>query len=898
MKSLSIKLLLLLCIISITYQKLFTNSRKLQEEEEEEEEEEDEEEEDEGEYTYIQTYQRRSIRIGKQTSIYKIFLYRVKPIKGKKGELIIDLATNVFENVILYIYTNEEDIYYNPRTNEFEDADFQTELYTKNQVTVTEDFLSHEVEIYIVFHAPDAQRWRSYVTINLENELYEVYDIFRYTYYNQKEKEYYFDIQVSEETRYMYVQFQSLINDPNCTMKIATDEDFEDVAYTIKLNEKEFKEFYKIKAETEYYVSLFLGKETTSGRDFNFDVSFLLLKHDRPVITSFVESYSNEFPIIVSQSVYFFVDVSKLKDDNVVLRGNNVGEKITKYSYAFFNEDSPDDAADNFKDNDFDKLSDNRYSSSGGDVYLQVPKGNGKILGLKIDFNAAAASAWDTIDTFYSLKLLNDPITIGNVNLDSETLLYISPDDFKDGNVLIISTSSMYAISIIDFYQDSSEESILDYLHYYKDQFYIFTKESLPNQILLIINEEQTYCELRYKFFDDIEILPTNFTSYGSLFSLTDCDKTYFLFSSAYVEIEDKNTYMYYRRVYGDAQVYFGRIYEYTNEIDALFSQKYVYDGLTIFNANTDFFVKLTCSEPSQIHLIYFDSTDSFTADNGKFYPFYLDSKIAAFEEKNLEIVSRNLKFEIELIKDPTQYVQSFELTFMENDYAFSLKNPKNYFTQKLTEDEKLEFFNIKGKSLVFFKIALDEEDYQEYKESTTISKLPENKVLVFPYSERYNIQTFKIKNPTDRTALVCLYNDYSRIYIHPREGSCFHLGDGQTKELVFQFGNLFRSYSTIGEENFYTVMFFDEDLTVEYKIEEGEDPGYDDEEEDGEYEEDPEENPDPDGINYDQKSMDILIFAFLIIVCFGIIIIIRITKFQDINSEMAKYTLDSGNIN
>ena len=233
----------------------------------------------------------------------------------------------------------------------------------------------------------------------------------------------------------------------------------------------------------------------------------------------------------------------------------------------------------------------------------------------------------------------------------------------------------------------------------------------------------------------------------------------------------------------------------------------------------------------------------------------------------------------------------------MQEDYEFNLQNPKHFFEETITEDEQLEFYNIKGKSLVFFKIDLDEEDYKEYTESTTITKLPENKVLVFPFQERFNIQTFKITNPNDRTALICLHNDFSRVYIHPRGGSCFYLENGKTRELVFQFGNLFRSLSTIGDEQFYTVIFMDEDLTIDYKIEEGEDPGYDDSEEEGEYE-DPEEYPDPFGTDYDKTTMNILLFAFLIIVCFGIVVIIRITKFQDINSEMSRYTLDSGNIN
>jgi hypothetical protein len=191
---------------------------------------------------------------------------------------------------------------------------------------------------------------------------------------------------------------------------------------------------------------------------------------------------------------------------------------------------------------------------------------------------------------------MNDPIEYQNTDLEKETLLYIKPSDFSRGNVLILSTSAIDTITFVDFARTDSDREYLEYINSYKGQFYIFDKESLPNEILLVINEEETYVELRYEFFNDVEILSNNFDSYGRLFSLDDCAKTYLMFSqeNPYRNPEDQ-TYMYFRRVYGDGQVYFGKIYEYNNDINALFSTKYVLDNLKIYDANEEFFVKLTC---------------------------------------------------------------------------------------------------------------------------------------------------------------------------------------------------------------------------------------------------------------------------------------------------------------
>ena len=894
-----LKTLIFLLLFFVIFSKLsFKESfRQLQEEGEEEEEEYYEDE-----VVPIETYQRRSVRIGTQrSSISKVFHYHIYPINNPKEEsvLIIDLYTRIFSDVQMYIYTDLEDIYYDPRTKTYKDAIYETELYNLDQVIITEgDFLNEESDIYIVFCAPEVENFRTYITINFNNELYEVYNIFRYTYYNEEPKVYYFHLVAYEETRYMYLQFQSLTNDPNCTIQIYQDPDFEDLKKEYNMKENQFSDSIQLQRNKDYYVILTLDRVRTSSHGYYFDVAFSFSQYDTPIVIDFEEGFSQEFPVLVNQTLYYFVDVSDHQGENIIIRGNSVGDKIKKYSYAFYNKNSPSSVAEDFSKSDFSKLKENYYTFVGGDVYIKVPRNDKskKIMGFAIEFGNYPLNAWDTIEIFYMLKILKDAVSYGEYQLEGETLLFVSPSNFEDNNdILIISTSSLNAISFVDFEKEETDESILEYLTIYKTQFYIFDKNTLPNEILLVINEEESYCEFKYKFLNDVVLFSNKFDSYGRLFSLDDCSKTYLMISeeNPYRSEEDK-TYLFFRKVYGDSQIFFGNVYEYNNEIDALFLNKYVYDDLIIYDANEEFFVKMTCNTPSNVHLIYFDSTDTFTADTGNFYPVYLDSKKKPYDERALEMVARKFDFELELLRDHSQYVQSFTFTFQEREFYIDLKNPKTFLGATLTEQESLEFSDIKGKNLVFFKMDLEEDEYDRYEEAVTLNQIPENKVLVFPFTNRLMVQTFTLNNKSDRSALVCIYNDYSSVYIHPRGGSCFYLHEDEKRVLTFQFGNLFRVWSMVADEEFYTVISVDENIILDYKIEEGEDPGYDDSDEFEEEEEgDPEEYADESAIS--ASVMNTLILLFLIVLCSGILVVLRINKYNDPASDMAKYSLDGG---
>ena len=185
MKS-SLKIFLLLGLIALTLEK--TLEKPLRKNQDDEDDEEEEEYEEEGDYTPIDTYQRRSVRIGTERgSLYKIFKYEINPMKDKDAELVIDLYMRVMQNVKMYIYTDFEDIYLDPKDGEFKDFELDYELFGVDQViSKVEDLLEKQNDIYIVFSATEVENFRTYVTINLINELYEIYSLFRYTYFNDQ----------------------------------------------------------------------------------------------------------------------------------------------------------------------------------------------------------------------------------------------------------------------------------------------------------------------------------------------------------------------------------------------------------------------------------------------------------------------------------------------------------------------------------------------------------------------------------------------------------------------------------------------------------------------------------------------------------------------------------------
>ena len=895
MKFPRIKIYILITLTIIAYEKiLFSQSNRNLQESEEEEYYDDE-------YVPIETYQRRSIRIGTERgSVYKIFKYFISPIKGQKTNLTIDFYSRVEDDVTLYIYTDEEDIYYDPKNKVFKDSIYEEQCYNQDQIIITEgDFLSEEGYIYLVFSAPEVGDFNTYITLSLENELYEVFYIFRYTYYNNEAKTYYFHINSHDENVNLYLQFQSLISDPDCNIKITTDDEFQNIKFSEHLTQLQYGKFISLEKGQDYYIELTLDRQRHYSHGYHFDIAFSFNKYDDPIIIDFEEGFSEEAPIIISQDLFFFMDVSELEYDNVLIRGNYVYNKIESYSYCFYDKSSPHSAVLDFKKNDFKKLKESDFTSVASDVYLKIPRNNNdkdkKILGFKVKFNATAINMYDNIEGFYMIKLLKDPLSWSNFNFENENILYLTQSDFEKNNVnvLIASTSNLNGIVILDFSKEDSDAEYLDYIPIYKNQFYIFDKKILPDELILIINEEESYCEFKHRFFNDIEILSNLFDSYGRLFTINDCGKTYLMFSQENENpSEEEKSYIYYRQVYGDAQVFFGRMYEYNNEIESLLNPKYFYESLSLFDADEEFYLKIICSKPSNIHLIYFDSTNTFTADTGNFYPIYLDSKAKPYDERALDMINRKFDFELELIKDKTQHIQSFNFEFQERNVEMNLKNPKVHFSVTMVENELLEFSEIKGKNLVFFKIDLEEEEYVRYEESIKITDVPTNKVLIFPFEERLMVQTFILKNPFDRMCLICIYNDYSSVYIHPIRGSCFYLNERETKTLNFQFGNLFRFWSSIGNEEFYTVLYVDDNIEIDYKIEEGEDPGYDDSDEFDEEENEPEEI--NDIIN--PTTLNILIFIFLFLISLGIIIILRITKFNDGLSEMKSYQLDIDN--
>ena len=68
------------------------------------------------------------------------------------------------------------------------------------------------------------------------------------------------------------------------------------------------------------------------------------------VVTNFEEGYSTEVPIVVSQSVYFFIKALNFYNDNIILKSDLVPGKISKYAYQYSDTNSPENVAEDLKE--------------------------------------------------------------------------------------------------------------------------------------------------------------------------------------------------------------------------------------------------------------------------------------------------------------------------------------------------------------------------------------------------------------------------------------------------------------------------------------------------------------------------------------------------------------------
>ena len=75
----------------------------------------------------------------------------------------------------------------------------------------------------------------------------------------------------------------------------------------------------ELKRNQDYYVILTLDRTTTASHGFYFDVAFSFSKYDKPIVVNFEEGFSEEFPIIVNQTLFFFTDVSDNSNDKIIL---------------------------------------------------------------------------------------------------------------------------------------------------------------------------------------------------------------------------------------------------------------------------------------------------------------------------------------------------------------------------------------------------------------------------------------------------------------------------------------------------------------------------------------------------------------------------------------------------
>ena len=870
----SLKFFLLIGLLSFYLSKYLQKQRKLQDEEEEYEEEEYEDDDDEqsDEYIPIKTYQRRSLNLGqRKKSISKIFVYHIKPKKGLKSELIIDFYRRVFDDIDFYIYTNPDDISYDDNQKIYLNALHEANLEGSDQYIIKdEDFLNSEGELYLVFSAPYVDSFTNYIFVSLTNEVYNVEELFRYTYYNNEKKTFYFYIPPKPE-QYIYFQFQCLTAPPNSKIEIYKDEDYSDEIYSKKIKEEVFKDFIKIEQSQEYYVSLQLELEDEENEELGhyFDIAFTFHEYNKPIIFEYAFGESNEFPLVVPQNLYFAYDVERYQDDNILVRVPNLVDKEDKFDFAFYSADGFDDFLDNINDSQFEPVK--KITNNEMNKFLLIPRKNKdqNFLIIRPYIEATAFHDYDTIEMFYSIRLTDDPVTYGNFQTEKENYLYVKPEDFKEeeADVLVFTSSKPYNIEILDFNLESSEYYYIDYATSYKNQFFFIEGKKLKNEIVVIFNNDYSVVEIRYRFLPNFEILEDYFLSSGRIFTLNDCSKNYFLIWPEHsFESEQDRTFIYHRVVQGDPIIEYGRIFDSNSDINALFSSKY-YDDSMMFDGNEEALIKITCEIPSTVHILYFTSKSEFHFKYGNYVPVYLNALLSPRVGKQVFVIDDDsMDIELELVKEESIMSQHMKFEFNEHEYELTSDNSIQTFQiSGVKDDDYINIYEIKGRILSFIKIALNKDNYIEINEAKSYNKNVPDKILIFPFEKLDYAQHFKITNPKDGSLYMCIFTDLSSFYIDPKETSCHFLNKGESANYTIYLKNVYRDIEPVKNQKFYTAIYLEEEAIFDYTINKN-------------YKEDvPGDSSDIKGENYGKRLT--LYILMCVILAFGLFIIFTVKK-------------------
>ena len=823
------KFFLLLELLFLNLSQNLQQNRKLQDDEEEEEYEEEEYEEYEEEsddFIPIKTYQRRSLNLGqKKKSTSKIFVYHIKPKKGLSSELIIDFYRRIYDDIDFYIYTNPDDIAYDAEKQVYLNALHEANLEGSDQYIVKdEDFLKSENDLYLVFSAPNVESSTNYIFVSLTNEVYDIEDLFRYTYYNNEKKTFYFYVPPKPE-KYIYFQFQCLTAKPNSRIEIYSDEDYSKRKYSKDIKEEVYKNFFEIEQDQEYYISLNLELEDEEDENNGhyFDIAFTFHEYDKPIIFEYAFGESNEFPLVVPQDMYFAYDVERFQDDNILVRVPNLGDKEDKFEFAFYEADSFDDFLGDIKSSDFESVK--KITSTEIYKFLLIPRNNKNqnYLIVKPFVDAVSFHDYDTVEMFYSIRLADDPITYGNFQTEKENYLYVKPEDFKneEADVLVFTSSKPNNIEIIDFNSDSSEYYYLDYFTSYKNQFFFIEGKKLSNEIIVIFNYDYSFVEIRYRFIPNFELLEDNFPSSGRLYKIDDCSKNYFLIWPEHsFESEEDRTFIYHRVVQGQPEIEYGRIFDPNSDINSLFTAKY-YDDVMMYDGNEEALIKITCEIPSTFHLFYFSSNNEIQMKSGNYVPVYLNALLSPRVGKQVSVIEYDtMNIELELVKEESIIAQHMKFEFNEHEYELTSDNTiKTFQISNFKDEDYINIYEIKGKMLSFIKMGLKKDDYIEINEPKTYNKNVPDKILIFPFKDLKYAQIFKISNPTDESLYLCIYTDYSNVYINPKETSCQFINKGENVNYTFYLYNIYTNINPVENEKFYTAIKLDEEAIFEYSI-------------------------------------------------------------------------------
>jgi len=770
-----------------------------------------------------------------------------------EGNIILKLAKSNSFTTYIYVYNNEDEIFFDTSVNEFKN--FLYEIHIGEDIFKEKKLENMQQQRYYFIIYEKDFNFDDILTIYndkfTQNNYYELNEISK----NEK-KEYNFKYEynfespiimhfktVSNKVQYLNYQFVNL-KDNGLTSFYIFENDLEMNDFKEKIeNKKENSNYIQLKGDTNYYIKIITNGETNLIFDF---------MENKLMKISPLDIYEKE---VISQNEYFFYIEKDLKHENdeyfneftVKLDSINLKNLVFDITTNTCDENQEENIMKCFNYVDPSKKTYIKrdvnipyiyhvYYSFNNQKYVVIKIQNTNSFKHKQRFIIESSGGNDYIDN-YSEKLFKDNkgylypvylnISISDINGDnnnnknkllmintnstSAIKIFYNDNTFRNGN---IDTDKSEYLEIDEFFYgfDFNQEKIKKL---FKDKKFITILvyspwESYPISLqLTFINDNVN----NFKYILDDE-RPKNTPLEINLKSTN--EKYYFI---GQYHRYSKNI-LFNEIVYGNIIAkykFFNNNEKISHIIYNQTSNGYNFTNWTPIKGRIDM-IEITCISPALIYMYSIEDQavkiNEITLEKGSQNYIYLNnSKNYSLSISNELKTDTNINVEVFIVSQKED--QSIDVKINNKDFNLDV-NKGNKYLRYNTKEKSLESFSIKGKgtaTLIRIKIgvSIDEKKVAFYKE---YKKTEENNKI----SKKININ---ISNNNYKDVKLCYSSGFEEEkYIHiPKNENCFVLKEnGKTTLTRFNPWNKYlinKNKLYLDSDHYYIVIYAEDESTI-----------------------------------------------------------------------------------